>query len=317
VNLLGDGVAGNDPDVASLHAQLSADRSCAGATCPGVVITDPDTVPPTPPGTPIGTSTAPGQIDLTWAASSDDRATTLTYRVYRDQETTPFTTVASASTTTVGTSDMGLLGGSSHTYRVTVSDGVHTVSSLTSALIAVPGSPTILTDSFAGGLAAWGPVRVTLDTQLGMAAPPSARVQVSNRGAYVRRSLGAMYPRVCVSANVQLTTVGGSANAALFKVRAGTTSIARLAITPARLLRVRNERTGAFANPGTLLPTGWHALEFCVTTGTAGSLSARLDGVTFASVSNQNLGTASIGSLQLFDDAARTITANIDDVVVR
>jgi arylsulfatase A-like enzyme len=33
-NLLGDRRTGNDPDVGPLHARLSADRGCAGATCP-------------------------------------------------------------------------------------------------------------------------------------------------------------------------------------------------------------------------------------------------------------------------------------------
>jgi arylsulfatase A-like enzyme len=34
VNLLGDGVPGNDPATAPLHAQLAADRVCAGSSCP-------------------------------------------------------------------------------------------------------------------------------------------------------------------------------------------------------------------------------------------------------------------------------------------
>jgi hypothetical protein len=258
-----------------------------------------------------------GRIDLTWAASSDDRATTLTYRAYRDQPTTPFATVASASTTTVSVADTGLAGGSIHTYRVTVSDGVHTVSSPVSDPITVLAPTTILSETFAGGVGSWAPVRLTLDPQRGSAAPPSARVQVTNRSAYGRRSLGATYPHVCMTANVQLTSISGGINAALIKIRAGSSTIARLVVTPTRQLRVRNERTGAYANPGTPLPTGWHALEFCVTAGTSGAMSARLDGVTFASVTGQDLGTTPIGSVQLFDDAARTVTANMDDVVVR
>ncbi len=87
-----------------------------------------DTSAPTTPGKPSGVSTSNSTIDLTWAASTDDQAATLTYRIYRDGGGSPVGTVSSASTTTVSYTDSGLAGGSVHTYRVRASDGPNTSS---------------------------------------------------------------------------------------------------------------------------------------------------------------------------------------------
>jgi len=84
---------------------------------------DPDVTPPTVPGRPAATSTIAGRADVSWAASTDDRATSLTYSVYRDGGGSPVGTVVGGTSGTISYADNGLVAGSSHTYRVRASDG--------------------------------------------------------------------------------------------------------------------------------------------------------------------------------------------------
>lgn len=87
----------------------------------------PDTTPPTTPGQPSGSSTAPGTIQIGWAASTD-ASPPITYRVYRDGGATPI-----GSTTDTTYTDTGLAPGSSHTYRVDAVDAVDNASPLSPA----------------------------------------------------------------------------------------------------------------------------------------------------------------------------------------
>ena len=65
---------------------------------------------------------APGQVTLNWQAATDDHATTLLYRLYRDQGTTPVGTTSSSSTGIVSFTDTNVPAGT-HTYAVSASDG--------------------------------------------------------------------------------------------------------------------------------------------------------------------------------------------------
>ena len=87
---------------------------------------NPDITPPTAPGTPTAASTVSGRVDLSWAASTDDRATTLTYRVFRDGGASLAGTVSSSSVGQVTWSDTGRTPGAVHTYTVEASDGTNT-----------------------------------------------------------------------------------------------------------------------------------------------------------------------------------------------
>ncbi len=114
---------------------------------------DPDITPPTAPGTPTASSTVSGRVDLSWAASTDDRATTLAYRVFRDGGASLAGTVSSSSVGQVTWSDTGRTPGAVHTYTVEASDGTNTSTrSGSSAPVTVAGGggggTTILTDSF-------------------------------------------------------------------------------------------------------------------------------------------------------------------------
>ena len=83
-----------------------------------------DTFAPSKPGKPSGTSSTFDSIDLSWAASTDNFAGPLTYRVYRDG--VQIDQVTSSSTSTVTYTDAGLAAGSTHTYTVDAVDAATT-----------------------------------------------------------------------------------------------------------------------------------------------------------------------------------------------
>ena len=99
---------------------------------------DADTTAPATPGAPTATSTRPGEVDLAWPATTDDRASTLTYRVFRDGSTTPIANVTGGTTGTIRYTDTGRTPGAKHTYRVRASDGINN-----SAFSAASGTVTV------------------------------------------------------------------------------------------------------------------------------------------------------------------------------
>jgi hypothetical protein len=259
-----------------------------------------------------------GTVQLTWAASDDDLASTIQYRVYRDQATSPFVIVPSASTTTVSATDTGLAPASTHTYTVVAFDGTNASapSPASEPVVVASPPPASFTETFSNGFTGWTTLRLTLDQAIGGASPPSARAQVSNLAAYGRHALPTSMPTACVTEAVNVSSIG-TANVVLLKLMRGTTSISRIVITPARLLRIRNDVTGAFPTTGRTMASGWHTIELCTTTGTAGTISGRLDGTTFATLSAQNVGVGNLTQLQILDEAKKTVTVNVDDVSVR
>jgi hypothetical protein len=293
-------------------------RDTNGAVLPGSqssVACGADAQPPTAPGQPSGASTAPGAIDLTWDAATDDIATSLTYHVYRDGGSTPVGTVKSSSPT-VSFTDTGLAGGSTHTYEVDASDGTNTgpKSPPSDPIQVMEGTPGVFSDGFDSGLTQWTSVtNLTLDSSTFGAAAPSARAAVSGSKGYAFHDLGATFPSLCLSAGVNVSSLGTN-SVALLKLRAGTASIGRVFVDANRVLKVRGDVSGATFSSGVQLPTGWNTLELCATTGTSGSLSLSLNGSAIGSWST-NMGTNPISRLQIGDEAAKTVTVNFDDVV--
>jgi Calcineurin-like phosphoesterase len=277
-----------------------------------------DDVPPTDPGTPTGSSVAPGTIDLTWTASTDDVATTIAYRLYRDGGTSPIATVSSGSTTTVSYRDSGLEAGTSHGYRVEAFDGINASATTppSEPIVVMGGSPEIFRDTFSGGLSAWTTVNVTNDGTRGGTAPPSARVQAANARGFAWRPLGAGYGSVCVDAGFNLASIA-STPVTLLKLRTATdVAIGGLQATGGRALQIRADVAGSTISTGVALPSGWHTVSVCGATGASGSWTLALDGVPRGSWIVNN-GTAPIARLQFGDKGGKTVTFNIDDVLVR
>lgn len=94
-----------------------------------------------PPSTPVMTvqSWEPGTVRVAWRPSQDNDDSTLTYALYRDGSTTPLWTGAVTSffwTRPQQTyTDSGLAPGSTHTYKLTVTDGTTVVSTATTSVV--------------------------------------------------------------------------------------------------------------------------------------------------------------------------------------
>ena len=318
-NRYGDADPGNDPPFADVSAQLLADAACSGIACPQPVSQTPDTSPPSIPGMPSGVSARAAQIDLTWTSSTDDRATSITYRVFRDGGATAVGTVTSPSKTTVAFTDVGLAAGSTHTYRVTAGDGTNTsaLSPMSAPITVVSTAPVFFRDDFSGGLGAWTNVRgITIATSTGRPAP-GVLAAATGTVAYAYHGFGVTYPMACASVDVRLNSIG-STGFPLFRLRtAGDRPIGRAAVSPSRTLFVRADAAGLTKYSSTKLPLAtWSTVELCGTTGTAGTWRLYLNGVSILGPWTVNNGTTPIGAINLIENAGKTFSANLDNVVV-
>jgi hypothetical protein len=271
------------------------------------------------PGKPSGVSNTSTTINVSWVASDDDVATSITYRVYRDGGTNAVGTVTSSSTTTVSFTDTSLAPGSTHTYEVTASDGQNTSArSPASDPITVQSGPAaIFADGFDQGFANWtGVAGMTVDNATGNPSAPSARAQPSGAPAWAWRTLGATYPSACLSVRVNLSSIGSTVD--LFRLRTASDGpIVRAYVASNRVLWIRADFSGATLASSTVLPLGsWNTVELCTTVGTSGSATLYLNGTRIAGPWTANLGTTPIGRIQIGDNAAKTFTANWDDVVL-
>lgn len=284
--------------------------------------TDPDVTPPTTPGQPVATSTVAGRVDVSWPASTDDRAASLTYSIYRDGGATPIGSVAGGTVGTISFADIGRTPGAVHTYRVRASDGTNE-SGLSAASDPVTvagggGGTTLLDDDFSSGLTAWSTVGAfTLDGSLGSPASPSARAAVAGAVAYATRGLAASSTDACAAVDVRVTSVSGTARYALMKLRnSGGSSMGRIEVDANGSVQVRADVTGASFTTGASLPFGsWHRVTLCVVAGTSGSLRFELDGSPVGTW-NVSTGTLPFASVQLGDNSSRTATVNWDSLVV-
>ncbi len=179
---------------------------------------DPDVLPPSAPGKPVATSTVNGRADITWPAATDDRATTLTYRIYRDDNPTSIGQVVSSSANPTF-ADTGLAPESQHTWSVEAFDGTNTGQrSQPSDPIVIagpPSGPTVLAQSdFTNGLAGFtGVTGLTADNALGSPtnAPPSARAAVNNAVGTGQLALTTNATQSCTSIDVRVASISGTA----------------------------------------------------------------------------------------------------------
>jgi hypothetical protein len=273
--------------------------------------------PPSTPSTPIGQSAGPSQTRLTWAASTDDQAITLSYRVYRDGGAAAVGTVVSSSTDTVSFTDTGLAAGSSHTYRIEASDGSNvSAKSGPSSPIPVAGG-IVFTDGFDGGLVAWNTtVNVALDGSTGATAPPSLLTQSSGAAAYAARSFGATYPTLCLGGAVNPSSVGSTV--VLMRLRTASNGpVGRLFMTSGRALYVKSDVSGQQIPAGAGLPIrSWTTVKLCGTVGSAGTWNLYVNGTRVLGPWTTDNGTTQIGRVEIGSQPAGTFSMTIDDVRV-
>lgn len=290
-------------------------------TVASTALADDDTVAPTVPGRPAATSTVPGTVDLTWAASHDNRATSIRYTIYRDDPGTVAGAVSSSSTGSVTFLDTGLAPGTSHSYSVTAGDGVNTSApSAWSDPVTVPaGDPPLLEDGFSSGLSGWTTVvNMTADNLRFPAGStsPSARAAVSNQAGYATDQLSATAPAICAQANVLVSSLA-SPTLSLIRLRTlGGSSIGRVYVTSSGFLSVRADVTGAVLTSSARMSFGtWNQVRICGTTGSSGTWQIALNGTSVGSWTAGN-GATDFGRVQIGDSDPRTATLNVDDVLV-
>lgn len=277
-----------------------------------------DVTPPTKPGKPVASSSSPGSISLTWAASVDAGSSSLIYRVYRDGGSSMVGTIASPSTTTVSFTDTGLAAGSMHTYTVDAVDASGNPSPMSDPSDPVTTTSSLFRDAFdTGDLAAWdGATRVTIDATSGSAAPPSARLSVTGQSAFLWKNLATPVNTACMSTALNVTSLVGSSVTALRLRTAANGPIARLTLSSTRVVGIRSDVSGASLSSGVVLPTGWNTLVLCGTVGTAGSWNVYLNGGQIISGWVADTGTTPIGRVEIGDASAKTFTLNADDVAL-
>jgi hypothetical protein len=285
-----------------------------------ITVLAPDTTPPSDPGVPTGVSSSTSTINVSWAASTDNVSTNITYRVFRDG-TAPGNQIAefqSSSTGTVSWTDTGLWPGSSHTYSVEAIDEVGNEGNLvTSDPIAVMAA--VFADDFTGGLAGWVTVtRITQDVSIGSSSAPSARGNPAAQTAFAYKDLPTTLTTVCVSANVNVSNRTTTLD--LIRLRtAGPANgpVAKVYLDSAGRLFVRSDFASTQISSGVILPTGWNRIELCGTgVNASGTWDLYLNGSHIVTGWAANTGTTPVGRIQIGDTAAKTWTANFDDVIV-
>jgi PKD repeat protein len=191
---------------------------------------------PTGLGTPTGLSQAPGSVRVAWRAASDQDNQDLTYQLYRDGGTSPIYTTtyrgAFWDRPSLGFVDTGLTVGSSHTYRVRVTDPTgNTVLSAASASITAgstsyPSYPTMVRADGASSL--WrfaetsgttaadsaGPVDLTLRSAVTLGAPgpvPGNGTAATFAGTSIETSTPSPFPGGPPTITVTSNSVAASA----------------------------------------------------------------------------------------------------------
>ncbi len=283
-----------------------------------ITVLAPDTTPPSDPGLPAGVSTSTSTISLTWAISVDNESTNLTYRIYRDG-VDPGNFIAqfqSSSDGTVSFVDTGLWPGTAHTYSVQALDEAGNESNkVTSDSISVMAA--VFADNFTGGLAGWSTVtRISLDVANGSFSAPSAQGTPTAQSAYAYADLPTTLTTICVSANVNVTNRTTSLD--LIRLRtAANGAVAKVYLNSQGQLVVRSDFAGTQQSSSVTLSTDWNRIELCGSdVASSGLWDLYLNGSTIVSGWAADTGTEAVGRIQIGDTAAKTWTANWDDVVV-
>ena len=293
-------------------------ESAKSAASNVATVLGPDTTDPTKPGTPTGEGVSKTKIEISWAASSDDRDTELTYRVYRDTEPTPIAEFDSTETTTVTYLDEGLEPGSSHTYVVEAEDDAGNVSEASDPSDPIATQGVAFEDDFStGDFSNWDfESHLAIDITDGATDPPSARADTTNEPGYARVNLPTPVPSSCLSAAVKVTDRGAT-GLDLIRMRTSTGGIiTKTYVNNANEIVLRSDFATTQKLSGVQLPTGWHTYEMCGTVGTTSLWDLYLDGTQIVTAWQADTGTTDIGRIQIGDTGNKTAIANYDDVVV-
>jgi chitodextrinase len=261
-----------------------------------------DTAPPTTP-TGLAANVSGSQIDLSWAASTDNVGV-VSYRVYRDGS--QIATVPAPATTS---SDRAVAASQTYSYAVSAMDGAGNESARSAAASATMGELALFSDDFeTGDLAKWTTVAgLAVQNTHVFAGSWAARATGAGTAAWAYATLGSPQPGVYYRLRFKLISQGAN-NVTLLKFRtAAGASIGGVLVTSAGKLAFRNDAGGATRSSTTVVGAGsWHELEVhLVVDGASDRTEIWLDGSPVAALTaaDATLGSTPIGQIQLGENA--------------
>lgn len=179
-------------------------------------------------------------------------------------------------------------------------------------------SSDIFVDDFSGGLGQWSNVSgITIASNAGGVAPPSALASTTGSRVGAFRALGGAHASVCVSFHARVNSMGSTAVALMRLETASGGGIGRVSLSPARILFIRADVTGAVKySTGSLALGAWNTIELCGTNGASGTWSLYLNGSRIIGPLTANNGTAPFGRVGMSENTGKTYSVNFDDIVV-
>ena len=138
----------------------------------------------------------------------------------------------------------------------------------------------------------------------------------SAQTGFAFENLSGTLSSICMSANVNVSSLGGS-SPTLFRLRtAANGAVTRVYVNAGRILYIRSDASGAQFYSGTKIDIGWHSIKVCGTVGASGTWDLYRDGVKIVNAWVANTGTTPVGRVEIGNAQAITATINFDDVVV-
>jgi chitodextrinase len=276
-----------------------------------------DTTAPSAPTTLTATAAYKTRIDLAWTTATDDVGVT-GYEIYRDGQ--PLVTIGPASSY----SDMSVLPGSTHTYKVRALDAATNVSGFSNeATATTPAVAVLFHDGFeTGDLSKWTSNSGLVAQQAHVFAGSWAAEATATGGAGASAFKNLAQGETSLYYVTRFNVLSQTTNVNLLRFRnntVGANAMATLFVSSTGKLGLRNDVTGvATTSTTTVSRNAWHTAQVHLTiNGTSSSTEVWLDGNAVAdlTLAGINLGTNPIGRLELGDPTtARTFDVALDEV---
>ena len=272
-----------------------------------------DTNPPTMPANMLGSALSPFSIQVSWDPSADDVAVT-GYDLLRDG-------LPIAELTTTSYTDNTVLANTTHLYSVRARDGSGNVSAFASVLVTTPAAATpIFSDGFEGGnFSAWntGVTGLAIESADVHSGADAAEGNVAAAPTFAKKTLPATYADAYARVAFEIKSQTSS-RVGLLRMRAtaSTTGAGYVYITSAGKLGFHNDITNTDTVSAFSPGPGWHVLELHLQlNGTSSVVEVWVDGaaVTDLTSSSANLGTGTVGAIQVGETANVTCDAVFDD----
>jgi hypothetical protein len=271
----------------------------------------------TAPSTPSGLSAIPvsnSEVDLTWAASTDDVGVTA-YEVYRDGQ------LIATVPPTPAYADLNVSASTTYSYEVDAVDAAGNGSGRGGPVsVTTQGAGTgFFKDGFESGLSKWTTAG-NFSLEQGEVVSGSNGAQASSTGvaSWAYHNLGADYSDLYYRAHVKVASTTGSVYLLKFRTGAGGSILGLYRNGSNGAIAYRNDVAGTSTSSSTALTVGtWHDVQVhLVIQGSTSAIEVWLDGAPVAALTkSDNFGTVPIGRLQLGDNSTgRTFTEFFDDV---